>query len=112
MQKEELLKRLDEEQLDKVREVTKNFEQSFVAVGQDTDDEEKIRIVIVGSCSPDFIAEVIDSVLSDNPKVLAALAAKKLSKTMNLNVLDKMVDGLMENLEASHKPQEGKKIIH
>lgn len=119
MRKEELLKKLDEEKLDKVREVAEGFEHSFIAVGKTTDDGNRVETNIIGSCSPAFLAEVIDAVLSENPQVLAELAIKKmfkLSKMIGLENLDEnsvmSVDDLMQNLESLHKSQEVKKTIH
>ena len=76
MTKDELIQEIKKQGLGDLEKIIEGHDQVLITLG--TDKEESSAVSITGSCSPDFIANVIDTILSDNPKVLKALAFRKI----------------------------------
>lgn len=81
----------ENEIVDKIDNLTKDFDESLVCLKVDVD-EKRYRVVVKGEASPDFIAECIHGLMKNNPGIVKALMLKVVEDSPLCKALDMMDD--------------------
>lgn len=81
----------ENEIVDKIDNLTKDFDESLVCLKVDVD-EKRHRVIVKGEASPDFIAECIHELLKNNPEIAKALILKTVEDSPLCKDLDMMKD--------------------
>lgn len=79
----------ENEIVDKIDNLTKDFDESLVCLKVDVD-EKRHRVVVKGEASPIFIAECIHELLKNNPEIVKALILKTVEDSSLCKALDMM----------------------
>lgn len=81
----------ENEIVDKIDNLTKDFDESLVCLKVDVD-EKHYRVIVKGEASPDFIAECIHELMKNNPGIVKALMLKAVEDSPLCKALDMMDD--------------------
>lgn len=77
--------------VDKIDNLTKDFDESLVCLKVDVD-EKHYRVIVKGEASPYFIAKCIHELMKNNPGIVKALILKAVEDSPLCKALDMMDD--------------------
>lgn len=81
----------ENEIVDKIDNLTKDFDESLVCLKVDVD-EKHYRVIVKGEASQDFIAKCIHELMKNNPGIVKALMLKAVEDSPLCKALDMMDD--------------------
>lgn len=92
----------ENEIVDKIDNLTKDFDESLVCLKVDVD-EKHHRVVVKGEASPIFIAECIHELLKNNPEIVKALDMMGYDKDEDENSSDDKESDSLDELTSTLK---------